>query len=274
MAAIGELNGFHNQLPKQSAHEPAAGMSSVLRALDLIELVAEAGREIGVTELAARSGMHKSSVSRVMATLASRGYARQNPATGRYALGMHLVELGAASLAQVELRQQARPFVEQLCEATGETVHLAEMIDDSIVYIDKAESEHVLTMRSRVGSSVPLHCTGLGKALCAYLPQDFVLRCLDRTGMVRYQPNTITTRDEFLACLAQIRERGYAIDDEEHEEGIRCVAVPILDCLGRAIAAISVSGPTVRLSHQHLHEIAPLVTSVGKAISRAMGLKC
>jgi len=273
MAAINELNNTHSGFPLEPDREPSAGLSSVLRALDLLELVAEASGEIGVTELAARSGMHKSSVSRVMATLASRGYARQNPTTGRYALGLHLAKLGTASLAQVDLRQQARPFVEQLCRASGETVHLAEMIDDSIVYIDKAESEHVLTMRSRVGSSVPLHCTGLGKALCAFLPQDFVLRCLDRTGMVRYRPNTITDRDEFLVCLAEIRERGYAIDDEEHEEGVRCVAVPVMDYLGRAVAAISVSGPTVRLSCGRLDEMVPLVTSVGRAISAAMGLR-
>lgn len=248
-------------------------ISSVLRALDLIELVAHADGEIGVTELAARCGVHKSSVSRVMATLASRGYVRQSPDTGKYSLGLHLAELGSACLAKVDMRQLAKPYIEDLRRATGETVHLAVIIDSSMVYIDKSESEHVLGMKSRVGASVPLHCTGIGKALCAFLPQDFVLARLKRAGMTKYTANTIVDVDAFFECLAKVRECGYAFDDEEHEEGIRCVAVPVMDYTGRAVAAVSASGPTVRVTHERQHEMIPLVAEAGRRISAALGLK-
>lgn len=249
------------------------GIASVLRALDMIELVARSDGEVGVTELAARCGVHKSSVSRIMATLASRGYVRQNPDTGKYSLGLHLAELGSACLAKIDIRQVAKPYIEELRRATGETVHLAVIMDSSMVYIDKSESEHVLGMKSRVGSSVPLHCTGLGKALCAFLPEDFVLARLKRAGMTKYTPNTITDVDSFLACLARVRECGYAFDDEEHEEGIRCVAVPVMDHAGRPVAAISASGPTVRVSRERQLEMIPLVAEAGRRISAALGLR-
>ncbi len=264
MAAV--LDEHHGGLANQ-------GITSVLRALDMIELVAHADGEVGVTELAARCGMHKSSVSRIMATLALRGYVRQNPDTGRYTLGLHLAELGSACLAKVDMRQVAKPYIEELRRETGETVHLAVIMDSSMVYIDKSESEHVLGMKSRVGASVPLHCTGLGKALCAFLPEDFVLARLQRAGMTKFTSNTITDVDDFLACLARIRECGYAFDDEEHEEGIRCVAVPVMDHAGRAVAAVSASGPTVRVSRERLHEMIPLVAETGRKISAALGLR-
>ena len=270
MAAMNELNNTHSEFPLEPDREPSAGLSSVLRALDLLELALRQA-----ADRRHRAGRQKRHAQELGITCYGdtglTGYARQNPTTGRYALGLHLAELGTASLAQVDLRQQARPFVEQLCRASGETVHLAEMIDDSIVYIDKAESEHVLTMRSRVGSSVPLHCTGLGKALCAFLPQDFALRCLDRTGMVGYRPNTIATGTNSSCALR--RSANAAMPSMRNMKRVYgawlCLSWTTSGAPSRRSAC---RGPLCGYTRTSGGDGAA-VTSVGRAISAAMGLR-
>jgi DNA-binding IclR family transcriptional regulator len=246
-------------------------VASVLRALAILEFVGASYKETGVTEVSAGLNLHKSTVSRLMSTLASRGFLRQNHATGRYSLGLRIAALGSICLSQIDVRQQARPYLEELMEASGEAVHLGILDDGHAVYIDKVESSQVLTMRSRVGASAPIHCTALGKAMCAYLPEATVREWLAKRGMKQHTANTIVNPDDYIAHLATVQALGYASDDEEHEEGIRCIAVPIMDHTGRPVAAVSISGPTVRMSREKVREILPSLIRAGRELSASMG---
>ncbi|NMB11578.1 MAG: IclR family transcriptional regulator [Firmicutes bacterium] len=244
---------------------------SVQRALSILNCLGESEEMLGVTEMSRILGLHKSTVSRLAATLAQNGYVSQDPETAKYRLGMRLVGLGTRVLEQIDLRGIARPYLEQLMGLTEETVHLGILDVNQVVYVDKIESTQVLTMKSRVGSKVPVHCTALGKVLLASLSREELKEIIFSCSFDRYTPNTMTNVGEFEKQIGWVREQGYAIDDEEHELGIRCVAAPIMDHSGGVIAAISVSGPTIRVTRERLELFIPNVLAVSRKISRALG---
>mgnify|MGYP000896860797 CR=1 FL=1 len=246
-------------------------VQSVIHALDILDYLVSCSREVGVTELARVMNIHKSTVSRLLSTLNSRGYVTRNLQTKQYSLGMHLLELSRAKLDQLDLRPLARPYLEDLVRETGETAHLAIMDRDKVVYIDKVDTPQTLMMRSKVGYRIAIHCTALGKAMVAELPEDAVNALLDPASMVRFTPNTITDPDAFRQHLSSVRDRGYAIDDEEHENGIRCVAAPVKDHAGRVVGAISLSGPTLRVSRERAEALGQLVGDASRRLSLALG---
>lgn len=248
-----------------------ASVQSVVNALDILDYLSSCKGEAGVTELANSLGIHKSTASRLLATLFARGYVGRNRQSGRYSLGMHIVELSRARLDQIDLRQIAKPYLEQLVASTGETAHLAILDRGQVVYIDKADTPQTLGMRSSIGYRIAAHCTALGKALLAELPREKLDEVFSRDELVRFTPNTITDPETLKLHLAYVRERGYAIDDEEHEDGIRCVAAAIRDHAGRVVAAISVSGPTLRVTRERAESIGKLVKDVASQLSAASG---
>jgi DNA-binding IclR family transcriptional regulator len=248
-------------------------VQSLDRALDVLEALATA-RELGVSEIAARTGLVVSTAHRLLATLAERGYVGQNPASGRYTLGFKVLELvGGLEARTSALRTAAHPHLERIQQATGETANLVILEADRVVYVDQVEGSHSIRMFTELGSSVLAHSTGSGKAILAFRPADALARLYprDREPFERLTARTITTlaglRDDFVL----IRRRGYALDNEEHEEGVSCVATPIFDASALACAAISISAPTARIVHAGTGELGRLLADHAAAISAALG---
>ena len=219
--------------------------------------------------------MNKSTVFRFLHSLKALGYVRQDAESGHYSLTLRLFEMGMAVHDRLELWREAQSVVREIAEATGETVHLATMDDDSLVYVDKVESRRTLrvSMASRVGKSIPTYCTALGKTLLAHFSRDRVTTLLKKEKMVRLTRRTITTRPELDRELAAIRRAGYAVDNEEHEVGVRCVAAPVRDSNGAVIAAVSISVPTVRLGEGALPRYGETVMQAARKISSRLGYR-
>lgn len=245
---------------------------SVDHALALLEAFSPDAPELGVTELSARLGLAKSTISRLLATLAARGYIRRNPATGKYRLGLKPFEIGAVAASLLNVREAALPFLEKLRDTTRETVHLGVLDDAEVVYIEKIESPQTIRMYSRIGRRAPLHCTALGKAILASLPPEEVRRIAGR-GLSRYTGSTLTSMRALMAGLAQTREQGYALDREEFEEGLRCVAAPIRDYTGTVVASAGIAGPAVRVTEERMPEFIKAVTEATQAVSAHLGYR-
>lgn len=232
----------------------AGGVQSLDRAIVLLDLLADAGGEVGISRLAELSGLPLPTIHRLMRSLVTHGYVRQE-ASRRYALGPRLIRLGESAARQ--LGTWARPQLVELVAAVGETANLALLEGDDVVYVAQVPSTHSMRMFTEVGRRVFAHCTGVGKALLAQLPAETVQEILARTGMPAQTPHTLTDPATLLRELAQIRQQGYAIDDGEQEVGVRCLAVPVLGA--PAMAAISVSGPAARLTDEVFDRIVPLL---------------
>ncbi|WP_431984062.1 IclR family transcriptional regulator [Streptomyces qinglanensis] len=256
----------HTTTP-QGATPPAAtgGVQSLERAFDLLERMADAGGEVGLSELSAASGLPLPTIHRLMRTLVSCGYVRQQP-NRRYALGPRLIRLGE-SAARL-LGTWARPYLARLVEETGETANMALLDGDEVVYVAQVPSRHSMRMFTEVGRRVLPHSTGVGKVLLAHTPDDQVRALLARTGMPAATEKTITTPEGFLEALAHVREAGYATDDNEQEIGVRCIAVSVPD--SPTSAAVSISGPAGRVTDAATDKFVPLLHEVAGDLSTAL----
>lgn len=244
-------------------------VQSVDRALDLLEALAAADGEVSITSLATRTSLHVSTVHRLLATLLRRGYVRQNPETSRYYAGAKLTTLGEGRSRYGELRTRARPILRAIAEQTRESTNLVVLDDLMAVYIDSIPSPHVVRLFTQVGNRVPLHATGAGKALLAALPQARREALVDRLELRPYTDHTIVDGAVLRRALEEARERGFAIDEEEYDEGVRCVAVPV-GGMDHAVAAISVSAPAMRLSRQRCIELVPLLRRSAAELAAAI----
>lgn len=235
------------------AHSSTAGEQSynvraVQRAISLLKAFDYNCPEMSLTQLSQKTGLSLPTANRLLATLRRESLVECNNETGRYRLGVACLRLGSIFLAQAELRSVALPILDRLRQETRETVHLGILDHMEVVYLEKLEGLWpVALMGSRVGGRNPAYCTGIGKALLSHEDPEKVQEYFTRVGLRRHTHNTITDLDALLAELRRTRERGYALDIEEHEMEVRCVAAPILDHRGRAVAALSVSGPASRM---------------------------
>ena len=241
------------------------------KGLKLLEELAQSAEGKSAVELAELLGIHKTSVYRYLNTLLEMGYIRTD-GNGVYHLGNKILELGSHMLRRMPLREVAHPFLVKLSAETQKTVHLCVLDGAEVVYLDKVESQRSLPIISRIGSRAPAYCTGVGKALLSTLPTDQVLELLKRTPLVKRTENTITDPMKLLDELKLTRERGYAIDDGEHEEGIKCFAAPIKDFSGETVGAISITG--LKREFEDSEESDRLLNTVvkgAKDISLALG---
>jgi IclR family transcriptional regulator, KDG regulon repressor len=246
-------------------------VQSLERAFDLLEALA-AGGELGVTELANRTGLVPSTAHRLLHTLTKRGYVTQSPESGRYLLGYKVVEVASGLEHRRErLRAVARPHLEGIQRATGETVNLVVLEADRVVYIDQVEGSRNVRMFTTVGTSVLAHTTGSGKAIMAFGPAEAAAALYGDRELERLTKRTLSTLAALEDDFKRIRRRGYALDNEEHEEGVGCVAAPVFDHTGRPCAAISVSGPTARILHEHSSELGALLIERAGLVSEALG---
>ncbi|GGB31897.1 helix-turn-helix domain-containing protein [Virgibacillus dakarensis] len=246
-------------------------VQSVDRAIYILEKLKENPNGLGITELSVTLGVSKSTVHRLLMSLFKAGFVKQDPLTDKYQLGLKCLELGDVVSENLDVRKNASPLLNELSFKTGETVHLVVMELNEMVYIDKVESPETIRMYSRVGKRAPMHCTGVGKVFLAHLPIDEVEKIITEKSMRKFTENTLITKEDLYAQLDIIRNRGYAIDDQEHELGVKCAAAPIMDSRGTIIAAISVSTPIMRLDSNKFNYIISEVLAYSQKISESLG---
>ncbi|HVX92475.1 MAG TPA: IclR family transcriptional regulator [Xanthobacteraceae bacterium] len=254
-------------------HETEPGknrLSSVATAFHLLKAFSEAEVEIGISTLAKRLGVAKSTVHRLAVTLVSEGMLEQNPDNGRYRLGLALFRLGALVRQRMDMATEARAHLFALREKTNETVHLAVLDGTEIMYVYNMESTHAIRMRSDIGVRKPAYCTAEGQAILAFRPPEVVDKVL-RKGLPARTPQTITDPAKLRKVLDVVRQRGCAIEDEESEIGMRCIAAPIRDDAGEVVAAVGIAGPVSRLSKKALTAFMPDVIETAASISARLG---
>jgi DNA-binding IclR family transcriptional regulator len=253
----------------QPANDPYRS-TSVERAFELVERVAAAGPQgITLAQLAADVPTAKSTTHRYVATLLGLAVLRRDDA-GRLHLGLKLVELAGALLEGDNLRAAAEPVLHDLVARTGETVHLGVPSEGHVVYIAKVESPQSVRLVSRIGARAPFHCSAMGKSMLSALGEADLQAALERPREVRTM-HTITGTEALLTELEKVRATGVAIDDEENELGVRCIGAPIHGSHAQPLAAISVSGPATRMTHERCDEIAPTVLAAAAEIARRLG---
>ncbi|ACL24066.1 transcriptional regulator, IclR family [Chloroflexus aggregans DSM 9485] len=250
-------------------------IQSIDRAFDVLEALAQADDDLSVSELSEQLDLPLATVHRLLSSLAARGYVTQEPSTRRYGPGPRLLEIAAraAQSRRFDLIRIARAELAKLTAETGETSNLIIRQGDEAVYQEQIPSPHLVRMFTEVGQRAPLYCTGGGKAILAALPAAEFERYLASGHFERWTNKTITDRDRLRAELALARERGFALDDEEREEGVCCVAAPIFDRRGQVVGAISLSGPSIRLDRARAEALGPRVREAALACSRQLGYR-
>jgi len=250
----------------------ATGDAKILaKGLKLLEELAQSADGMTAVELANGIGIHKTSVYRYLNTLLQAGYIQTN-GDGRYHLGNKILELSSQLLRRMPLRETAHPFLVKLSAETQKTVHLCVLDGHDVVYIDKIESHRTLPIMSRIGSRAPAYCTGVGKALLSGLPTDQVVSLLRKSPLTKWTPTTITDPIKLLEEIKLTAERGYAIDNGEHEEGIKCFATPVRGFGGDVVGAISLTGLKRDFDEEVESErVIATVTKTATEISRALG---
>jgi DNA-binding IclR family transcriptional regulator len=237
-------------------------IESVARALDIMEVLDSHG-ELGITEIAKILGMEKSTVYRALNTLKVRQYVSQDPDTLRYANSYKLFEMGHNVARNTGLPKMAYRFMRQLAAAAKGAVNLGVRDGRKVVYIDKIESDETVKVCMKIGQGIPLYCTGLGKSLLAFMPDQEVLSLFGREPFEQFTHTTHKNVNSLLEDLAAIRKRGYSIDDEEHILGILCVAAPAFNARGETVAAISIATPKMA------HSDPALAQDLGRAVYEA-----
>jgi DNA-binding IclR family transcriptional regulator len=248
-------------------------LSSVQNALRVLDCFSATDRELGVSELARRLGLGKSTVHRLCTTLAAGGLLDHNPETGRYRLGLRLYELGALVGVHLDLHEAASPALNDVRNRTGETVQLAVLDGREVVYVERLESSHTVRLFGRVGHRNSAHCTSTGKVLLAYLPEAELDALLDGWVLEPRTPYTITDHGALRQALAEVRRRGWGENANEVEMGVASVGAPIRDASGTVVAALSVAGPAMRLDGGSLRRFASVVVEAADAVSRRLGYR-
>jgi IclR family KDG regulon transcriptional repressor len=246
-------------------------LKSVEKALQILEAFSSDTPELSVSELEQKLSLPKVSIYRFLRVLLKKGFIRQDPQTRKYRLGIKVFELGSIVLRDMELRKVAFPLIGELSRKSGETVHLGILDGEEVVSIEGTESGYSLRISLPIGKRVCLHSTGIGKAILAFLQDEEIEEIVKAKGLPRLTKNTITDPNLLKKELQAIKSQGYAIDNEENEPGIRCVAAPILDSSQHVIASISISGPSVRITNEKIPELADMVIQTSREISKSLG---
>lgn len=248
----------------------SGGLSSVMNAVLLLKSFSDEHSELGVSALASRHGLARSTAYRLASILAEAGLLEQDEVTGRYRLGLALFELGSQVRRKMDASFEAKPWLMTLREQSGETVNLSVLDHGSVVCINFLESMKASRIGSGIGLRKPVYCTAEGKALIAFQPPA-AIEWIFSAELERRTPRTVVDPTALKAVLAIVRVRGYATDDEEYERGVRSIAAPITDDSGNAVAAVGISGPTHRLTRNRLQQLARYINAAAKAISARFG---
>jgi IclR family KDG regulon transcriptional repressor len=256
----------------KSPKKPPYKVQVLDRAINILEFIGQqSSGEAALPELSAAMKLHKTTTHRIAHVLESRGLLRRGLDSNRYRLGLHLYDLGCQALDHVNIRDEARPVMTRVAYEVGETVHLALLDRAEVLYIERVEPQRSLTMGSKLGARNPVYCTALGKAILSCAPEMEIDRILAGLRMEARTRNTITNVLAFKRELERVHDRGYAIDDEEIEEGIRCIAAPVLNASDLALAAISVSGPSSRITPDRYQLIGKTMMKAAQELSVRLG---
>jgi DNA-binding IclR family transcriptional regulator len=262
----------YNQKPPKLLARPmkTPSVPALERALAILELLASSRAGLTLPEIAKELRLPKSSVHCLLVTLERHRYLHRNDRTSRYLFGSKLFSLGNMSLSGLQLRQVALPHMRSLTERTGLTTHLGVLERYEAVLMEKVEPPGVFKLATWLGKRMDLHCTSVGKALIAHVPDEDLAHLMRETGMPRHNDNTIRSLRKLREDLARSRQAGYYLDDEEDEIGYRCIGVPILDGTGQAVAAISVSGSTEQVREENSLALAKEVVRTAEAITKSL----
>ena len=246
-------------------------VQSIDRALSILEVLSDYSEGLGVTEISEQVNLHKSTVYRLLTTLIYKGYVVQDAETNKYGITLKLFELGSKKVESMDLLSVSKEYTKKLMESVNEVVHLVVREGSEIVYIDKVEANNTIMMASTIGKRSPMYCTSVGKAILAHLPEKKVKEIWDNSKIVKYTDYTITDFEELKTELEDIRQKGYAVDNEENEMGVRCIGVPIFNRHGKVEAAISISGPAIRVTESKISNFSIKVMNTASLISRELG---
>jgi len=249
------------------------GVPSLDRALTVLEMLAHSRRGQSLADLARRMSAPKSTLHCVLLTLERRGYLERDETSHRYVFGLKLFSLVNSAISQVKVNEVALPVLHSLMEQTQMTIHMAILDQGEAVLVNKIEPPRLLRLATWIGKRMDIHCTGVGKALIAYLPSAQLEELLTQHPLPRHNENTIVSARKLKEQLKLIRKLGYAFDDEEDEIGLRCIGVPIFNHEDRVVAAISVAGTTAQITKENRSQLAELMKSAALAISRNLGFQ-
>lgn len=256
--------------PRKALPEAPGTVQALDRALDLLDLLA-AHPGLTLSEVAERAGQPASTVHRVLHTLATRGMVESDAATQAWNIGPTAFRLGSAFMRRSGIIERARPIMRQLMEHTGETANLGILQGDAVLFVSQVETQETIRAFFPPGTRSPLHASGIGKALLAFGRASAVETLLNRNTLERFTDRTLTEPEALQADLARIRHRGFSFDDEERTRGMRCIAAPVFDIAGEAVAGISVSGPSHRIGAEHVKMLGAVVVAAAASLTEAMG---
>lgn len=245
-------------------------IKSVQRATKVLKSFTSDNPEMELSKIASKNSLPKSTTYRILNTLEREGFINQNKTNGKYRLGIGLFELGNLAFKSIELRKVALPYIEKLSREYGEAVHLGVLKNEEIIGVEASPSEFGLRVGVYIGDRAPLYCTGVGKVTLAFQPEEKICQILKKKRK-RFTKNTIVEKERLEQELRKIRKRGYAVDNMEHEEGVRCVAAPIRNHRGTVFGALSISGPCIRITKRKIPELAVKVKKVVEQISKELG---
>ena len=249
-------------------------VQSIDRVIDILETLSSVPQGMSLSDLAEATHLHISTTHRLVGALADRGYARKDSNSGKYRLTLRLFEISRRVSTVLGMLDVSERFLEELANFSHEAVHLVERSENEVVYLYKFEPfQHVINMTSQVGSRNPMYCTGVGKSILAQLPRKEVEKIWNSTRIQAFTSQTITDLNDMYRELDLIRKRGYAFDNEEHDEGVRCIAAPIYNWERRPIGAVSISAPPSRLTDEAAEHLYPKLLETTSEISHLLGLK-
>ncbi|MGB9839381.1 IclR family transcriptional regulator [Thermovenabulum sp.] len=245
-------------------------VQSLERAFKILEILSEEKEGLGVTEISRITSLHKSTVHRFLRDLEILNYVEKDEKTDKYKLGIKILQLAGRFLDHMDIRDQAKDSIKELADITGETVHLVIYNKKEAVYIDKIDSKKTIRMHSQIGKTIPMHASAVGKAILSHLSEEEKEKIIKR-GLPAFTPNTLVDPERLREELEEVRRRGFAFDNEENEEGIRCIAAPIFDYTGSVVAAVSISGPKFSITQDRIEELSKLVKNCAERISEKLG---
>ena len=264
-------------MPLKGTPKPNNLVRTIERVSSILDILAQSAQGISIRDLSSNIGLPKGTTHRLLSSLSYFGYVRQEPKTRNYFLGLKFVELGQILLSQLDLRKEAESFLRDLAERTKETIHLVILDRNEIVYIDKVETDQNpsgLKMASRIGLRNPAHSSAVGKMILANFSEEELQSFFKEKSLLRRTENTITDPILLREHLKSVRKQGYAVDDEEKEKGIRCVAAPIYNEIGKTVAAISITGPAFRVTRKIIQEsLKKKVMETSLKISQRLGFR-